>query len=282
MIRASFKFIKPILSKIGISKPLIAVYFFCSKIILDCQNFIDLRFRKTAVVLLYHRIQSISKDEHMLAVKPQNFERHIIFLKKHFDIISTKELADRLKTKTLRGSEACITFDDGYKDNITNALPILKKYNVPATIFVTTGQIGQTAHFDWDLDYLEGERAIFASLSDLSELSKEALIEIGGHTVNHIRLSDHEYDKQHVEIQGGKQALDTITQKPTESFAYPFGNVNDFDRDSIRIIKKLGFKAAFANTGRFVTNSSKLWSIPRINIRDIDIEELAVKLHKHL
>lgn len=87
---------------------------------------------------------------HMIADRPNGvypetavsvFEKQIRYLATNYSIISLDSLVDRIKKKqSLRGCVA-ITFDDGFKDNYTNAWPILKKYNVPATIFLLTGCI---------------------------------------------------------------------------------------------------------------------------------------------
>jgi peptidoglycan/xylan/chitin deacetylase (PgdA/CDA1 family) len=74
-------------------------------------------------------------------VSTGDFEKHISHLSKYYTIISLDEFVYRVKNyKSLRGC-VVITFDDGFKDNYLNAYPILKKYNAPATIFLTTGRI---------------------------------------------------------------------------------------------------------------------------------------------
>jgi peptidoglycan/xylan/chitin deacetylase (PgdA/CDA1 family) len=71
----------------------------------------------------------------------RDFEKQIVHFARNYKVISLDEIVERVKNRdSLRGCVA-ITFDDGFKDNYENAYPILKKYNVPATIFLTTGYI---------------------------------------------------------------------------------------------------------------------------------------------
>ena len=70
-----------------------------------------------------------------------DFEKQIVHLAKNYKIISLNKIVDRIKDKRSLGRCVAITFDDGFRDNYENAYPILRKYNIPATIFLTTGYI---------------------------------------------------------------------------------------------------------------------------------------------
>jgi peptidoglycan/xylan/chitin deacetylase (PgdA/CDA1 family) len=107
--------------------------------------------KQGCAVLLYHRIFNPFIDAQLLSVTPENFEQQLIFLKENYEVISYKTLVHRIMEKNLRDRSICLTFDDGYLDNLTEALPLLKKYNVPATIFVCTGNIGNRNEFWWDM-----------------------------------------------------------------------------------------------------------------------------------
>ncbi len=108
-----------------------------------------------ASVLMYHNVSSGDPPWHMSAVKPEDFEREIIYLQKVAKIVPLHQLFDWLiGGRDIPSKAVCITFDDGYKDNYTFAYPILRKYNVPATIFLATGYIGGSS---W-----QSEKARFA------------------------------------------------------------------------------------------------------------------------
>ena len=109
------------------------------------------KINQGCAVLLYHRIFNPCIDAQLLSVTPENFEQQLIFLKENYEVISYQTLVHRLVEKNLRDRSICLTFDDGYIDNLTEALPLLKKYNMPATIFVCTGNIGKSNEFWWDM-----------------------------------------------------------------------------------------------------------------------------------
>jgi len=92
---------------------------------------------RTSRILLYHRIADEIIDTWDLAVRPDVFERHLKWLKNNCHVISLNELVHDWKRKKLKKNSIAITFDDGYLDNYTNAIPLLKKYGLPATFFIT-------------------------------------------------------------------------------------------------------------------------------------------------
>ncbi len=95
------------------------------------------------MALTYHRITDEPDVHDPLKVSAANFEKQILFLKKNYTIISGEQLAYIIKNnKTFPENSCLITFDDGWRDNYTNAFPILKKYGVPAIIFIATDYIG--------------------------------------------------------------------------------------------------------------------------------------------
>jgi len=107
-------------------------------------------FRHKAIVLMYHRIASPESDVWELAVDERNFEQHLHFLKKRCNVVPLQYLADQINAGKLKKDCIAITFDDGYIDNFTAAKALLEKYNLPATFFITSGQIAADREFWWD------------------------------------------------------------------------------------------------------------------------------------
>ncbi|MBB5440366.1 peptidoglycan/xylan/chitin deacetylase (PgdA/CDA1 family) [Pedobacter sp. AK017] len=108
------------------------------------------KFARRGVVLMYHRIAKPISDPWDLAVSPENFEEHLKVLKA-YNVISVNELADILAQKSkMQTNTVVVTFDDGYRDNYLAAKPLLEKYNIPASFFMTTGSIGKQKEFWWD------------------------------------------------------------------------------------------------------------------------------------
>jgi peptidoglycan/xylan/chitin deacetylase (PgdA/CDA1 family) len=101
-------------------------------------------FDSPVIILIYHRVTELEADPEMLAVSPDNFRRQMEFLKQQFRIVRFDKDWSDLKERAV-----AITFDDGYADNVLEALPILEEVGVPATFFVSTGRIGSDNEFWW-------------------------------------------------------------------------------------------------------------------------------------
>lgn len=97
------------------------------------------------LTLLYHRVNDLKYDKHLLAVTPKNFYRQMSYLKENYNIVRFEQ-----DWRELDGDAVCITFDDGYMDNFTKALPILEELEIPATVFITTGHVNSAEEFWWD------------------------------------------------------------------------------------------------------------------------------------
>ena len=100
-----------------------------------------------AIVLLYHRVAELSSDPQLLCVSRRHFAEHLEIIRNYGRTIPIKTLGDALQS---RGRFLVITFDDGYADNLHNAKPLLERYNIPATVFVTSGYVGAKREFWYD------------------------------------------------------------------------------------------------------------------------------------
>ncbi len=108
------------------------------------------RFTKRAIVLMYHRISEPDIDPWELAVSPSNFEQQLQLLKRNFKLCSIPDIVTNLQKARIRENCVALTFDDGYLDNFVNAMPLLEKYNIPATFFIPTGKLDEQKKFWWD------------------------------------------------------------------------------------------------------------------------------------
>ena len=110
-------------------------------------------------ILLYHRIFEPSSDPQLLCVSPLHFAEHLAHLAENFHVISLLEMVRSASEGRLQDHSIALTFDDGYADSFGYAKPLLESYNIPATIFVTTGYTGKANEFWWD----ELERLVLLS-----------------------------------------------------------------------------------------------------------------------
>jgi peptidoglycan/xylan/chitin deacetylase (PgdA/CDA1 family) len=99
---------------------------------------------------MYHRIANPPVDPWGLAVQPDHFEEHLTVLRRSRRPLIMSEFFKKLERRTLPNDAVAVTFDDGYVDNLREAKPRLAAGDVPATLFVTTGAIGQRTEYWWD------------------------------------------------------------------------------------------------------------------------------------
>lgn len=105
--------------------------------------------KNRVLVLMYHRIGDELVDPWELSVSAANFEEQLAVISSH--VISVSDLVQQLRNGYIKKNSICITFDDGYTDNATLALPVLKKYGCPATFFITSGGTLNSKAYWWDI-----------------------------------------------------------------------------------------------------------------------------------
>ena len=142
---------------------------------------------RRALILLYHRVTELRSDPWALSVTPQHFAQHLEILRQRGLATSLRQLAQALLDGNLPHRSVAITFDDGYADNLHNAKPVLERYDVPATCFLTTGSIGRAREFWWD----ELDR-IFLQPNTLPETLR---LSIRGHSYHWVLGEATEYDE---------------------------------------------------------------------------------------
>lgn len=116
-----------------------------SKALRGTSHWMANRFNTPVLVLIYHRVTTLATDPQLLAVSAVNFREHVRIIKSSFPILRFEE--DWLKAQK---PSIVITFDDGYADNVLEALPILEEEGVPATFFCSTGSIDSSEEYWWD------------------------------------------------------------------------------------------------------------------------------------
>ena len=106
--------------------------------------------RPRPVILMYHRVAAARHDPWGLAVDPERFEEQIAYIHQHRTPMFMEQLVEAILNNSLPAKAVAVTFDDGYRDNLVNAKPVLARYGVPATVFVATGFVNQNSPFWWD------------------------------------------------------------------------------------------------------------------------------------
>lgn len=124
--------------------------------------------RKKLFVLIYHRVLDEPDFMRPGEVDRQAFSWQMALLAKYFNVLSFSEALEKLKTNRLPARAICITFDDGYADNLHNAVPILKKNNLTAIFFIASGYLDGGRM--WNDSIIEAVRAAPQTELDLTGL----------------------------------------------------------------------------------------------------------------
>lgn len=290
------------------------------------------------LVLLYHRVGEVENDIFDISVSSENFDKQMRYLSENYYVTKFDNDWSQIEKDAI-----VITFDDGYEDNYINAVPILEKYSIPATFFVSTSNIGSSREYWWDeiidnciaengknsfrlkddifeytwdtsnyasriemglsirqllrreasgsiRDYWLKQLQDWSGRSDIGNaknysmneeqiriIAEKSLFTIGGHTVTHRSLGALNYKEQYKECKESIDMLKHIIGRQVDVFSYPFGGANDYNSETITIMKKLGVKKA-ATTKQEVYRNGNLFEIPRVAVKNIGLEEFCVLL----
>jgi peptidoglycan/xylan/chitin deacetylase (PgdA/CDA1 family) len=165
-----------------------------------------------------------------------------------------------------------ITFDDGYENNLTCALPILTSLGFTATVFVVSGQMGGTN--EWDRPH--GIRP--ARIMDLDQLRtwEAAGMDIGAHTRTHPVLTSCDHATAEAEIRGSKTDLESALGHPIASFSYPHGL---FSRAHVETVRAAGFEFAVTTRMAKVREEDDVLQLPRLSVlADESIPRLVLRM----
>ena len=205
-------------------------------------------------VLLYH---SISNDNSPMSLNINFFENQMNYLKNNgFQTVDFNEINPNLKSK----KQIIITFDDGYKDILNNALPILKKYNFKATSFFVTNLIGQNN--SWDVKKKSYIKKEIMNPSDILQWISSGM-HIGSHSHNHVDLTKISEEKLLYELEFSKKFLEDKFDNKNNIFCYPYGKVNE---NVHYHTKKFYSKAVTTNRSRYSLKRHNTHLIPRIDM----------------
>lgn len=195
-------------------------------------------------ILMYHMIREPIQGAkfNSLRVSPKNFEKQISYLNENgWRFFTMSELIN--SRKNLPEKSVAITFDDGYEDNLTNALPILKKYNAKATIYLVVDRHNREWSSKRKKKNNNNELMREPKLQDeqVQHLIQSGLIEIGSHTLTHDNLPTLTIDEKQKEIVVSRNQIRNQFNIGCESFCYPFGL---FDEKDLQLVEKAGYTNA--------------------------------------
>lgn len=186
-----------------------------------------LHIKPICITLYYH---SIFDDE------VKSFDKQISLLTK-----KTKILKANYFGKLDSGRRySIITFDDGFENLLTNAIPILEKYKAPFTIFFITNYFGKQPGWEFP-EYHKDKNEKVMSIEQLNKLP-QSLLTMGSHTVNHKKLTTLNSDELKYELTESKKQLENITKTKIDLLSFPNG---DYNQEVLNEAFNSGYKRVF-------------------------------------
>jgi peptidoglycan/xylan/chitin deacetylase (PgdA/CDA1 family)/GT2 family glycosyltransferase len=200
-----------------------------------CGSWKDLEkeFDRKLPVLLYHHVGPFKAGTYReLTVLPKKFERQIRWLARRGYVgIKPADWLEWVRSgKSLPEKPILLTFDDAYADIAEYALPILRKYGFRGAVFVVTERLGATN--TWD--EAQGCGTLHLMTAEQIRYWTDQGIEFGAHSRTHAHLTELSSSELSAEVSGSKADLTALLGHPPVSFAYPYGDLDDSVRDSVR------------------------------------------------
>lgn len=213
-------------------------------------------------ILTYHQIAMAppkGRPFRSLYVSPADFERHMSLL----HVLGYRGLSMTALLPYLRGEcqgkVVGITFDDGYQNNITHAMPVLARYSFSSTCYVVSQMIGKTNSWDHD----QGIPATpLMSAQELHQWRKGGQ-EVGGHTRHHVRLLEMDAKTSHEELQRCKLELEQVTGAAVNHFCYPYGA---YAASHVEMARQAGFSTATTTQRSRCLHGEDMFQLPRVPV----------------
>ena len=223
-------------------------------------------------ILMYHSIDRHSDPRApRWTLSPTLFAEHMDWLAEHdyhsmtvSDLVAARAPGMPLPPRTL-----AITFDDGLRDFLTGATPVLQRYGFAATLYVVTGYVGKTSR--WSRPLGEADRPML-SWSELRSLSEHG-IECGAHTHSHPQLDLMPPAGALGEILRSKSSLEDHLGRAVQTFAYPHGYAC---RTTRKLVRQAGFTSACRVRHALSSTEEDCFALSRIIMTsDIGANDLA-------
>ncbi len=147
----------------------------------------------------------------------------------------------------LPAKPVAITFDDGYEDNYLEALPIMEKYGMRATVFVIVANVGQPGYLSWD---------------ELRDMQTRGM-GIGSHTLSHTALPEVTITERQREVIDSKAILEQELGRPVDFLSYPYGK---FDQATIGVLRQANYRGACSGVPGLNRPGDEDYSLRRVNI----------------
>jgi peptidoglycan/xylan/chitin deacetylase (PgdA/CDA1 family) len=223
-----------------------------------------LALRGRVTVLAFHRI-GCRRGSSGIDYSVERFDRLCEFLAKNVRVTSLRQQLQGLEQQQDRGGTVSLTFDDGYLDNFTIAAPVLEKYGLTATFFITTGFIDSRTVPRWDQGL--PRHPGWMTWSQIESLSKRGF-DIGCHTKSHADLGSVSSEEAQRELHDSRVELQDRLGIAADLFAYPFGGPDNMSQENLALVRQAGFKCCLSCHGGVNRDDADLFHLNRVPIND--------------
>jgi peptidoglycan/xylan/chitin deacetylase (PgdA/CDA1 family) len=236
-----------------------------------------------ACIFFYHRVADIGFIDSRFDdwnVAPSTFEKQIAALTKFAELVPLHDLPKRLKSRCPSAKPlAALTFDDGYANFYTQALPVLKRFNVPATLFVVASMIGRTEPMPFDrwsrMNRYRVTPETWRPISwpELEACLSSGIIAIGAHSYHHLKGSDCTHSQLTEEAEHSHELLrKRLGESQALAYAYPYGNtrLGHVSPEYVRAVRAAGYQLAVTTDLGLAYPDSDPYLLPRVEAHALD------------
>lgn len=204
-------------------------------------------------ILMYH---SVEESNWKFSVTPTLFEKQMHYLVRRYTVVSLSDMVLYAEgKKDLRRGSVAITIDDGYEDTYTTVFPVMKKLNLPFTVFLTTdlkpsAKLGNFPRITWD---------------QIVEMYRSGIVtfEVHGHMHKNLSEISHDESSLMTEIISGRTLLEEKLQYRSDYIAYASGHKNEL---VIEFLKRNGFRAGFTINEGFIRRGDNPFLLRRTQV----------------
>jgi peptidoglycan/xylan/chitin deacetylase (PgdA/CDA1 family) len=229
--------------------------------------------RKRVIILCYHgvteRLNRHPNDPAGLHIRADRFEAQLNYLRRHYQVISLAKFLEARRTNApLPNHSVVLTFDDGYRNFLTGALPRLAEREMPASVFLITDRIPDESQSNHAWSELDDET--FLSWDEVRELHQHG-VEFGSHTCSHRKLSQIAASDAEHELRISQQKIRGHLSQTVMPLAFPYGAYSDA---VVAMARELPYTCALTTDAGTNGPSTDLFLLRRNLIGDNDDEAL--------
>jgi peptidoglycan/xylan/chitin deacetylase (PgdA/CDA1 family) len=219
-------------------------------------------FRSKMTIVTFHRVTDAFPEDG-LTCSVEKFAAFCDFFQKYFRVLPLSQQVAGCQAARDLGGTLSITFDDGYRNNVEEAAPVLKRVGLPATFFVTTGFIGSQTVAPWDKDLSRPPG--WMDWDQVRALTRMGF-EIGNHTATHPNFGAADAQSVRNELAISNRKLADELGSPARLFAYPFGGRTHITDSALRLVQEAGFECCVSSCGNLNGITPDPFHLNRISI----------------